>query len=274
MSEALLFHVDAFTPLPFAGNPAMVCLLPDSKELSVRWMQSLAVDINLSETAFVRPLVENSEADFELRWFTPMSEVDLCGHATLASAHTLFKKDTSRKMVRFRTLSGILTVSRGDNDTMWMDFPKREAMPFKDTDALASLSAALGAEVSNLGKTASGDLFATIGGETELREITPDFKAIAALPNHRGIMITANSAGEADFVSRFFAPNEGIDEDPVTGSAHCALAPFWAAKLGRNELTGYQCSRRGGTVQCRVESDRVHLGGQAVTIYSGKISLD
>jgi PhzF family phenazine biosynthesis protein len=258
---APLFVVDAFTQTAFGGNPAAVVLLDAAAE--PEWMQSVAAEMNLSETAFVVP----AGAEFGLRWFTPTTEVPLCGHATLASAHVLWDGWVPVTVpLRFQTASGTLTCSRVD-DLIEMDLPADVPSPIEVTPALSD---ALGVEVSEAAASRVGKVIALMD-ETAVRSLEPDFAAIARL-DAAGVIVTAESeSSELDFVSRYFAPAVGIDEDPVTGAAHCALTPFWAERLGRTELVGYQASKRGGTVRGRLESDRVILGGHAVTITRGDL---
>ncbi|MGH3376935.1 MAG: PhzF family phenazine biosynthesis protein [Actinoallomurus sp.] len=259
--------VDAFTDRPFAGNPAAVCVLAGPAEPG--WMQRVAMEMNLSETAFPRPL-EDAEADFELRWFTPKVEVALCGHATLASAHVLYENGTvpPDRPIRFRTLrSGVLTVHR-DGGLFAMDFP---ACPPDRVDAPAGLAEALGAESSWTGRNGQNDLLAVLDDAEAVRALAPDSSALARL-DARGICVTAAGTGTGyDFVSRFFAPASGVAEDPVTGSAHCMLAPFWAERLGRTEMRAHQASPRGGDVGVTVRGDRVILRGGAVTVLEGTL---
>jgi PhzF family phenazine biosynthesis protein len=255
-------QIDAFTDRPFAGNPAAVCVLPAPRDAG--WMQQVASEMNLAETAF---LVRRAD-DYDLRWFTPAAEVDLCGHATLASAHLLWEEGhlEQEKTATFHTRSGVLTAKR-QGDMIWLDFP---ATPVQPATMLPDLERALGAPIKYLGRTAF-DYLIEIESEAALRALEPDLTVLARLPV-RGVVVTARAGGgRHDFVSRFFAPQLGIPEDPVTGSAHCGLGPFWAARLGRNELVGYQASSRGGTVLVRVAGDRVHLGGQAVTVLRGEL---
>jgi PhzF family phenazine biosynthesis protein len=227
-------------------------------------MQQVAMEMNLAETAF---LVRRGEG-FDLRWFTPAAEVDLCGHATLASAHLLWEEGHLKpaQTATFYTRSGILT-ARPPGDMIWLDFP---ATPVRPATMLPDLERAVGSPIKYLGQTAF-DYLVEIESEATLRSLAPDLGLLARLPV-RGVVITTGSAdGKHDFVSRFFAPRLGVPEDPVTGSTHCALGPFWAARLGRNELVGYQASSRGGTVRVRVDGERVHLGGQAVTVLRGEL---
>jgi PhzF family phenazine biosynthesis protein len=258
-----VYTVDAFTEQAFAGNPAAVCLLEAPRDDA--WMQSIAAEMNLSETAF---LVPHAGDGFDLRWFTPAVEVALCGHATLASAHVLWESGTlgAKDAARFHTKSGVLTAARNGHG-IELDFPARPADPAEAPDGLLE---ALGVSPKFTGKSAY-DWLVEVANEREVRAARPDFAAIAQTPA-RGVILTARAAANddgIDFVSRFFAPRAGVLEDPVTGSAHCTLAPYWAAKLGRTELTGRQLSARGGVVRVRLDGDRVTLGGQAVTVMKG-----
>ena len=260
-----IVQVDAFTDRPFAGNPAAVCLLPAPAD--ARWMQDVAREMNLSETAF---LVRQSDG-FDLRWFTPAVEVDLCGHATLASAHVLWGDGhlAPETEARFHTRSGLLTADRR-GDWIELDFPATRAEP---AAAPAGLTAAVGVTPRFVGRSRF-DYLLEVDGEDVVRGCKPDFGALARV-DARGVIVTSRAAasgGGYDFVSRFFAPRAGVDEDPVTGSAHCALAPYWTPKLGRPELVGYQASGRGGTVRVRLQGDRVILGGQAVTVLRGDLT--
>jgi PhzF family phenazine biosynthesis protein len=253
-------QVDAFTDKPFAGNSAAVCVLPESRDES--WMQSVALEMNLSETAFlVRQAV-----GYQLRWFTPAVEVDLCGHATLASAHALWEEGRLRpdEQARFYTRSGLLTARRS-GDWIEMDFPAKpeEAAPAPD-----GLIEALGASAKYVGRNAF-DYIVELDSEDTLRRLKPDFTLLQKIPV-RGVIVTSRAA-DYDFVSRFFAPASGINEDPVTGSAHCCLGPFWRARLNKTEFVAYQASARGGVVRVRLEGDRVLLGGQAVTVLRGEL---
>jgi len=264
MSQTIV-QVDAFTDRPFAGNPAAVCVLPAPRD--ERWMRDVAREMNLSETAF---LVRRDDGAYDLRWFTPAAEVDLCGHATLASAHVLWEDGhlTPHETARFHTRSGLLTATR-TGDWIELDFP---ATPPKPTQPPADLARALGTEPLWVGSSRF-DLLVLLRDERAVRELRPDIAALREL-DARGVIVTAPAAGpEAgyDFVSRFFAPAVGVDEDPVTGSAHCALGPFWAERLGKDELVGYQASARGGIVRVRMQGDRVLLGGQAVTVMRGEL---
>ena len=258
-----IVQVDAFTDHPFAGNPAAVCLLPTPAD--ARWMQDVAREMNLSETAF---LVRQSDG-FDLRWFTPAVEIDLCGHATLASAHVLWGDGhlAAGTQARFHTRSGLLTAERR-GEWIELDFPATRAEP---AAAPAGLTVAVGVTPRFVGRSRF-DYLLEVDGEDVVRGCKPDFGALARV-DARGVIVTSRAAAAGyDFVSRFFAPRAGVDEDPVTGSAHCALAPYWIAKLGRPELVGYQASARGGTVRVRLQGDRVRLGGQAVTVLRGDLT--
>lgn len=261
---ARIFKVDSFTAEPFAGNPAGVCLLDGPRE--ERWMQGVAREMNLSETAFLRPEGE----EFSLRWFTPTVEVTLCGHATLASAHILWEEGVleQSETARFQTASGELRATRR-GDLIEMDFP---AKPEEPAEAPPKLERALGVTPAYLGRNAF-DYLVLLEGEQAVRAVKPDFGLLRTV-DVRGVIVTAPSdSPEYDFVSRFFAPAVGVDEDPVTGSAHCALAPFWAARLGRSELVGHQVSERGGVVHVRAAGDRAVLAGEAVTVLRGELVI-
>ncbi len=252
-----LYQVDSFTENPFAGNPAGVCLLESPAQEN--WMRRMAMEMNLAETAFLYP-----EKDYyQLRWFTPAAEVDLCGHATLACAHILFERGgKSEDTVRFQTRSGMLEAAKKD-DRIELDFP---AVPAPPAAPINGLEEALGATFTYFGFNGT-DYLAEISEASELRQLRPDMRFLSRL-GARGIMVTARTdMKDADFISRFFAPGIGIDEDPVTGSAHCALGPYWGAKMGKTELVGYQASARGGYVRVRLLNNRVILGGHAVTVF-------
>src|SRR5262249_55528942 len=256
-----LFHVDAFTDRPFAGNPAAVCLLPSWND--DRWLQAVAGEMNLSETAF---LVKQSD-QFELRWMTPQVEVDLCGHATLASAHVLWQQRIAAvDEIRFSTKSGILRAIR-HGDAIGLDFPLK---PEEPAPAPSGLLEALGVQAEYVGKN-QFDYLVQVESEAALRGMSPDFTRLAAVPV-RGIIVTSRSTDPRfEFVSRFFAPGSGIDEDPVTGSAHCCLGDFWRKRLGKTTFTAFQASARGGVVKVRVTDDRAFLGGRAVIVSQGEL---
>jgi PhzF family phenazine biosynthesis protein len=256
------FKVDSFSAEPFAGNPAGVCMLTEPRD--ERWMQAVAREMNLSETAF---LLREGEG-FRLRWFTPAAEVALCGHATLASAHVLWEESVLNpgETARFFTKSGELRAFRR-SDMIEMDFP---AKPEQPADPPHHLFEALAVKPRYLGRNAF-DYLLLLDSEDAVRAVNPDFARLRDV-SVRGVIVTAPSAKpEYDFVSRFFAPAVGVDEDPVTGSAHCCLGPFWAARLGKTELVGHQVSARGGVVNVRVAADRVFLGGRAVTVMRGEL---
>jgi PhzF family phenazine biosynthesis protein len=257
-----LFHVDAFTDRPFAGNPAAVCLLPSWKD--EQWLQAVAREMNLSETAF---LVKHPD-HFDLRWFTPTVEVDLCGHATLASAHVLWQHEHVKpgEEIRFSTKSGILKAALRGQD-IELDFPLK---PEEPAQAPPGLVDALGVSPRYVGKN-QFDYIVEVESEAVLRSMAPDFKRPATV-SVRGIIVTSRSLDPRfDFVSRFFAPGAGIDEDPVTGSAHCCLGDFWRKRLGKNEFLAYQASARGGVVKVRVTNDRAFLSGRAVIVAKGEL---
>ena len=263
-----LWQVDAFTDRGYSGNPAAVCLLPRAWQVDDSWMQRLATEMNLSETAFA----QRSEQAWNLRWMTPKTEVELCGHATLATAHVLWEADylAADEPACFDTRSGRLTCTRNSTGTIEMDFPAKALEP---APTPAELLPALGlASARFVGRNAF-DYFLEITDEAQLAALEPDHARLRSLPV-RGVIVTAraSAASDYDFVSRFFAPGAGVDEDPVTGSAHCALAPYWSGLLGRDQLVGYQASSRGGLVQTRVVGERVLLGGEAVTVLCGEIA--
>jgi PhzF family phenazine biosynthesis protein len=257
-----LYQVDSFTDTPFSGNPAAVCVLPDAR--AEAWMQAVAQEMNLPETAFLWRAGDG----FRLRWFTPVTEVEMCGHGTLASAHVLWEAGLlpPEKEARFHTVSGLLTAVRRGRE-IELGFP---ATPPEETDPPPGLSEALGVDPDYVGKTRL-DCLVAVGSEGVVRGLVPDFPKLLELPA-RGVIVTSRAASDRhDFVSRYFAPAIGIDEDPVTGSAHCCLGPFWSARLGRDELVGYQASPRGGLVRVRVAGERVHLTGRAVTVLRGEL---
>jgi PhzF family phenazine biosynthesis protein len=259
-----IVQVDAFTDRPFAGNPAAVCILDAPREEP--WMRDVAAEMNLSETAFLHRHGDG----WSLRWFTPEVEVDLCGHATLAAAHVLWQEGRvpPDADVRFYSRSGLLTAARQGN-WITLDFPGK---PEQEAPAPDGLEQALGVRPVYTGRS-HYDWLVEVESEEVVRALRPDLGLLAEV-DARGVIVTAKGSGGGahDFVSRFFAPRVGVPEDPVTGSAHCVLAPFWAGRLGRGELTGYQASRRGGTVKVRVAGDRVVLGGQAVTVMRAELA--
>ena len=256
-----LFQVDAFTHRPFAGNPAAVCLLDEPAPDA--WMQSVAAEMNLSETAFVHPHGGGRQA---LRWFTPTVEVDLCGHATLATAHVLFETGRAgREVLRFETRSGVLTALRRD-ERIELDFPTQHVAPAAPEHALLTALGIAPAEAH----AGDGRWLLELADEAAVRAVAPDF---AGLVPYGIVCITSRADDPAyDFVSRVFGPAHGIDEDPVTGSTHCVLSQYWAERLGRTELTGYQASRRGGVVHVRLEGPRTLLAGEAVTVLRGDLT--
>jgi PhzF family phenazine biosynthesis protein len=258
--ELIIYQVDAFTSRVFEGNPAAVC--PLEEWLDDKLMQSIAMENNLAETAFFVP----GETGYHIRWFTPVAEVDLCGHATLASACIILNRiEPSLQEVTFASRGGPLTVSR-HGDLLAMDFPSQ---PPAECPAPPELAAALGKDPVEV--LASEDFFAVFSCEEDILGLNPDMRALSEL-SLRGTIVTAPGK-QADFVSRFFAPSYGIDEDPVTGSAHCALTPYWARKLGKDELHAYQLSRRGGELFCEDRGDRVLISGRAVLYLEGSITV-
>jgi PhzF family phenazine biosynthesis protein len=258
-------QVDAFTSRAFSGNPAAVMVLPSPRD--DRWMQQVAQEMNLSETAF---LTRRPDGSYDLRWFSPAVEIALCGHATLASAHALWESGqiAPDATAQFHTRSGLLTAAR-DGRWIELNFP---ATPEEACDPPPGLAEALGVRPQYVGRT-KFDYLVEVPDEDAVRHATPDFGKLAALAV-RGVMITsAASAQDVDFVSRFFAPGSGINEDPVTGSAHAALVPYWTKKLGRHEFTALQASSRSGVLHCRQEGDRALLGGHCHTLIVGQFQL-
>jgi PhzF family phenazine biosynthesis protein len=260
----VITQVDSFTDTPFAGNPAAVCLLTHPRD--EQWMQSVAREMNLSETAFLL----RHDDDFHLRWFTPTVEVDLCGHATLASAHVLWEEGhlEPHQGARFHTRSGLLAAEKRDG---WieMDFP---AIPAEQVKPVEALESALGVKSTFTGLTRY-DYLVEVGSEDFVRALKPDLSALRQI-KARAVIVTGRPTDQNrgyDFVSRVFGPAVGIDEDPVTGSAHCSLGPFWKERPGRDELVGYQASARGGFVRTLCIGDRVRLSGQAVTVLRGEL---
>lgn len=257
-----IFHVDAFTNEPFAGNPACVCLMKKARD--ERWMQQVAAEMNQAETAFVL-----REGDgFRLRWFTPTTEVDLCGHATLAAAHVLWetKKVAQKESIGFETKSGVLTCARR-GEWIEMNFPATPAEVLSQTPP--DLLDALGISAATVARS-KFDVLVELSSEKLLRGMIPDIARLKRVPC-RGVIVTAKAGETFDFVARFFAPQSGIDEDQVTGSAYCCLGPWWGKKLGKTELRAFQASQRGGEVGMRLNGDRVLLGGRAVTVLEGDL---
>lgn len=269
-----LYVIDAFAKHPFSGNPAAVCLLDRPRDAA--WMQALAGELNLPETAFPAP---RRDGDWDLRWFTPSVEVDLCGHATLASAHVLWheRHHHSRQLrfhrrgglvgpLRFHTRSGVLSAER-DARGIRLELPADPPLP-----AQVDLAPALGTAPLRIRKVRLGYL-AVLRNAAAVRALSPDFAALAALDGGGLIVTAVSDRPEYDFISRFFAPRLGIPEDPVTGAAHCALAPYWSEQFGRTRLTGFQASQRGGVVGVEMAGGRVWLSGAAVTISSGVLHV-
>jgi PhzF family phenazine biosynthesis protein len=253
-----IYQVDAFASRPFTGNPAAV--VPLDKWLPDETMQLIALENNLSETAFF----VRGDHGYDIRWFTPTFEIDLCGHATLASAHVLFNElDVNEEELRFQSKSGLLTVSR-EGDGMVLDFPSRPASP---AEAPEGLFAAIGREPKEVLR--SRDYMLVYESEDEIRNISPDFSALGGIKTH-AVIVTAPGS-DSDFVSRFFAPEAGINEDPVTGSSHCNLIPYWAERLGKTRMFARQLSPRGGEIYCELQGDRVRIGGTAVLYLKGEI---
>lgn len=262
-----IFTVDAFTDKPFAGNPAAVCILNDAIEDSL--MQKIAFELNLAETAFV--LKEKDKTGFSLRWMTPVSEVDLCGHATLATSHILWQEGICSKdeTIHFNTRSGLLKADYHKGE-IGLDFP---AIPEKEIEYPKELIKAIGGVTPKYVGMTKWNYLIELDSEEAVRNLKPDFDTMLKLPGW-GTIITAKAAMPGyDFVSRFFAPEKGIQEDPVTGSAHCALGPYWQKRLGKDSFNAFQASERGGTVGVKVAGDRVMLAGMAVTVISGEINL-
>lgn len=259
----LIYQVDSFAEKPFAGNPAGVCIM--EQPASEKWMQSMAAEMNLAETAFLYPI----EDRWHLRWFTPKAEVELCGHATLASAHILWEAGylASHQMARFETLSGILTAIK-QRDLIQLDLP---ATIERESTSPEGLQAALGTSIKYVGR-AKNQYLVELFSEEAVRSVAPDMAKLAKL-SVIGVIVTARSTDpKYDFVSRFFAPAVGIPEDPVTGAAHCALGPYWKWKLDKDEFTAFQASERGGVVHVRVVGDRVKLSGHAITVFKAELN--
>jgi PhzF family phenazine biosynthesis protein len=260
-----IYLVDAFASIPFAGNPAAVC--PGSGGDWPPDLAPIAREMNQAETAFLRP---RPDGDWDLRWFTPTVEVDLCGHATLAAAHVLWETSRATEArIRFHTRSGVLAAGRV-RDGIELDFP---LTPVTAAPAPPELLAALGLKAVKFAGRTQFDWLLEVEHASALAAVAPDFQELGKIPT-RGIIVTANGAGtEFDFVSRFFGPAVGIDEDPVTGSAHCGLADYWGRQLGAAEMVGFQASARGGVVRVRVNGDRAMLAGSAVTVLSGELRV-
>jgi PhzF family phenazine biosynthesis protein len=259
------FLVDAFTDKPFRGNPAAVCFLPEAR--GEEWMKNVAREMNQSETAF---LYEEDDG-FHLRWFTPAVEIDLCGHGTLASAHVLWETGVlgPEDEALFHTRSGLLTAKKR-HSLIELDFPAENEMEVDNPPP--ELIRALGIRPKYIGRNRF-DYLIELESEEAVRNMKPDFASLEKV-SARGVIITSTAhSTEYDFISRFFAPSVGIYEDPVTGSAHCCLGPFWGKRLGKRELTAYQASSRGGLVHLSLLGERVHLGGKAVTVVRGQIVL-
>ncbi|MBK8981098.1 MAG: PhzF family phenazine biosynthesis protein [Ignavibacteria bacterium] len=260
-----IFTVDAFTDTPFTGNPAAVCI-PDH-EISDSLMQKIAFEMNLSETAFLTKRKDG----FGLRWFTPKAEVELCGHATLASAHILWQENIiqgSQEAVFYTVYKGILKAAKNGHEIM-LNFPVN--IP-SSSDGNEILSKALNVNPINVLVTDNHYLI-ELNSETELRKVNPDFSLLKSLPKYGTILTCRSDDPEFDFVSRFFAPAKGVDEDPVTGSAHCVLAPYWSDKLGKNKMNAFQASERGGKLTVEISGDRVLISGSAVTVTKGELFL-
>lgn len=264
MTHIRMFQVDSFTKEAFRGNPAGVCLIQDA--VSESWMQAVAAEMNLAETAF---LLRRQENEHSIRWFTPTVEVPLCGHATLASAHVLWEEKlaSAEKPITFHPQDGLLTAYR-EADWIRLDFP---ALPVEELEIPVGLSEALGCRPKSIHRNNFPAYLVELDSRSAVRALEPDFGELRRGEFDPCIVTALDDSGSCDFVSRFFAPGLGIDEDPVTGGAHCSLAPFWAERLGKTELVGHQLSKRGGVVRVRTRGDRVDLLGQAVTIMRGEI---
>lgn len=258
-----IYQVDAFTAEAFLGNPAAVCILP--AQAGEGWMQKVAREMNLSETAFLSPAGDA----FDLRWFTPTVEVDLCGHATLAGAHILWEEEHlgQEQEARFYTRSGLLTAKRQAGGWKELNFPSEAAQEAVPPEGLLE---SLGVEALYVGKNRLDYIVEVESAET-LRNMKPDFVGLSKF-SARGVIVTSLAGtGDFDFISRYFAPSCGIDEDPVTGSAHCCLGPYWQMRLQKSKLTAFQASQRGGIVKVRLAGERVYLGGQAKTVFKGEL---
>ena len=269
-----IFQVDAFTHIPYRGNPAAVVIL--KKMQPDDWLQNVAAEMNLSETAFVAPNIDPFKRVWQLRWFTPKTEVELCGHATIAAAHIMYSEGYVKPLesIRFDTLSGELQASKDAGSWIELNFPTSTIEP---VEAPAGLAEALGATPITVHKAIFDqefDYLVELESDEVVRDATPNLAKLAQVGG-RGITITAKAAAETDgapdFVSRMFAPNVGVDEDPVTGSAHCYLSKFWADKLGKTEFKAHQVSKRGGTLKVVLDGDRTKIAGRAVTILKGSL---
>lgn len=261
-----IYQVDAFSAEPFRGNPAAVCILP--APAADAWMRCVAMEMNLSETAFLLP----EDDGYRLRWFTPVAEVRLCGHATLASAHILRQVGLLAEggTAKFFTLSGLLT-AQTQNGTITLDFPAQPAAP---AEAAPGLLEALGVEMPVFVGKNTADFLIELPSDTAVRALQPNFSRLGMISGVRGVIVTARAAeAGVDFVSRFFAPAVGVNEDPVTGSAHTALTPYWSAKLGKTDLRAYQASARGGSLRVVLRGERVLIAGRAVTVLEGELRV-
>jgi PhzF family phenazine biosynthesis protein len=261
-----ILQVDAFTDRAFAGNPAAVCLLPQA--VGEAWMRAVAAEMNLSETAFLYP----HDDGYQLRWFTPAAEVDLCGHATLASAHVLWSEGhlAPSREARFFTRSGVLTATQTDG-WITLNFPVQPMAGVTPPPELARSLRGLQPEIVVYGGSAEANYLAELPSEDYVRSLQPDFALMKLLPAQGVIVTAAADDPEVDFVSRYFAPAVGINEDPVTGSAHCSLAPYWQTKLGKADFLAKQVSARGGTLKVHLQGDRVLISGQAITVLKGSL---
>ncbi|KXS52491.1 MAG: phenazine biosynthesis protein, PhzF family [Marinobacter sp. T13-3] len=268
MKTTPIYQIDAFTSETFKGNPAAV--MPLEAWLPEQQLQAIAQENNLSETAFVVPLPESDSADFHIRWFTPTTEVPLCGHATLATAWVIFNKlGWSTERVRFTSKSGALAVARKPDGWLELDFPN---LPFEQQPTPALITEALGeAPATTLYVPNDTNYMVELTDESAVLDAAPDLRKLAQLGN-QGLIVTAPGS-ECDFVSRYFAPGAGIDEDPVTGSIHSVLTPYWAEKLGKNTLYARQLSKRGGELRCELRGERVAIAGQAAFYMEGAVSL-
>jgi PhzF family phenazine biosynthesis protein len=264
-----VYQLDAFTDKPFSGNPAAVC--PLDEWLTDDVMQAIANEMNLSETAFFVPRPDSAN-EFDLRWFTPAVEVDLCGHATLASGHVVLNRfNTELDSVTFHTRSGPLGVER-KNDMLELDFPSNPPVSISDTDEISAVAAALGATPTEV--LLANTTVAVFESESNVANLKPDFAAIMQLPEPWLVVTAPADASEYDFVSRFFVPTAGINEDPATGSTHTILMPYWSTRLGSTKLVGRQISARGGTMYCELAGDRVKIAGNVVEVMVGELNIE